>query len=179
MPRHLPPDTEPFTAREDELAALDRLTAPRQEQAPPPCVVTGTGGVGKTTLAVHWAHRARDRFPDGQLYVNLQGYGPTHAARSPAEAVRLFLDALQVPPELIPATLEAQAGLYRSLLAGRRMLILLDNALDADQVRPLLPSAPGCLALITSRAELTGLVAAEGAVRCRWGCSRPPSPASC
>ncbi|MCP2356494.1 DNA-binding SARP family transcriptional activator/tetratricopeptide (TPR) repeat protein [Nonomuraea thailandensis] len=162
VPRHLPPDTEPFTAREDELAALDRLTAPRQEQAPPPCVVTGTGGVGKTTLAVHWAHRARDRFPDGQLYVNLQGYGPTHAARSPAEAVRLFLDALQVPPELIPATLEAQAGLYRSLLAGRRMLILLDNALDADQVRPLLPSAPGCLALITSRAELTGLVAAEG-----------------
>jgi DNA-binding SARP family transcriptional activator/tetratricopeptide (TPR) repeat protein len=163
VPRHLPPDTEPFTAREDELAALDQLTAPRPEQAPPPCVVTGTGGVGKTTLAVHWAHRARDRFPDGQLYVNLQGYGPTHAARSPAEAVRLFLDALQVPPELIPATLEAQAGLYRSLLAGRRMLILLDNALDSDQVRPLLPNAPGCLALITSRAELTGLVAAEGA----------------
>ncbi|WP_052423811.1 AfsR/SARP family transcriptional regulator [Nonomuraea candida] len=167
VPRHLPPDTEPFTAREEELAALDRLTAPGPgpgpRQAPPPCVVTGTGGVGKTTLAVHWAHRVRDRFPDGQLYVNLQGYGPTHAARSPAEAVRLFLDALHVPSELIPATLEAQAGLYRSLLAGRRMLILLDNALDSDQVRPLLPSAPGCLALITSRAELTGLVAAEGA----------------
>ncbi|UBU17907.1 AfsR/SARP family transcriptional regulator [Nonomuraea gerenzanensis] len=164
VPRHLPPDTEPFTAREDELAALDRLTAPGPDRSPPPpCVVTGTGGVGKTTLAVHWAHRVRDRFPDGQLYVNLQGYGPTHAARSPAGAVRLFLDALQVPPELIPATLEAQAGLYRSLLAGRRMLILLDNAHDSDQVRPLLPSAPGCLALITSRAELTGLVAAEGA----------------
>ncbi|MFI7125834.1 AfsR/SARP family transcriptional regulator [Nonomuraea sp. NPDC050153] len=178
VPRHLPPDTELFTAREEELAALDRLTLPVAGSSPPaqamgmamargmamaPCVITGTGGVGKTTLAVHWAHRVRDRFPDGQLYVNLQGFGPTHIARPAAEAVRLFLDALQVPSQLIPATLEAQVGLYRSLLAERRMLILLDNAADADQVRPLLPNAPGCLALITSRAELTGLVAAEGA----------------
>ncbi|MCK2214888.1 tetratricopeptide repeat protein [Actinomadura sp. ATCC 31491] len=161
VPRHLPPDTELFTARDDELAALDRLTTSGTALAP--CVITGTGGVGKTTLAVHWAHRVRDRFPDGQLYVNLQGFGPTHAVRSPAEAVRLFLDALQVPPQLVPATLEAQAGLYRSLLAERRVLVVLDNALDCDQVRPLLPNAPGCLALITSRAELTGLVAAEGA----------------
>ncbi|MGV9325789.1 BTAD domain-containing putative transcriptional regulator [Streptosporangium sandarakinum] len=168
VPRHLPPDTELFTAREEELAALDRLTLPPAGSPPAahvmaPCVITGTGGVGKTTLAVHWAHRARDRFPDGQLYVNLQGFGPTDIARTPADAVRLFLDALQVPSQLIPATLEARVGLYRSLLAERRMLILLDNALDSDQVRPLLPNAPGCLALITSRAELTGLVAAEGA----------------
>ncbi|WP_433436972.1 BTAD domain-containing putative transcriptional regulator [Nonomuraea sp. CA-141351] len=168
VPRHLPRDTELFTAREEELATLDRLTLPadgssRSAHAMAPCVITGTGGVGKTTLAVHWAHRVRDRFPDGQLYVNLQGFGPTHIARPPAEAVRLFLDALQVPSQLIPATLEAQVGLYRSLLAERRMLILLDNALDCDQVRPLLPNAPGCLALVTSRAELTGLVAAEGA----------------
>lgn len=168
VPRHLPPDIELFTAREAELAALDRLMPPAAGAAPAaqvtaPCVITGAGGVGKTTLAVHWAHRARGRFPDGQLYVNLQGFGPTHIARPPAEAVRLFLDALQVPPQLIPATLEARVGLYRSLLAERRMLILLDNALDADQVRPLLPNAPGCLALVTSRAELTGLVAAEGA----------------
>ncbi len=169
VPRHLPPDTELFTAREEELAALDRLTLPAASHSSPstqvmaPCVITGTGGVGKTTLAVHWAHRARDRFPDGQLYVNLQGYGPTHVARPPAEAVRLFLDALQVPAEMVPATLEAQVGLYRSLLAERRMLILLDNALDTDQVRPLLPNAPGCLALVTSRVELIGLVAAEGA----------------
>ncbi|GAB2442928.1 hypothetical protein GCM10027187_01280 [Streptosporangium sandarakinum] len=163
-----PPDTELFTAREEELAALDRLTLPPAGSPPTahvmaPCVITGTGGVGKTTLAVHWAHRVRDRFPDGQLYVNLQGFGPTDIARTPADAVRLFLDALQVPSQLIPATLEARVGLYRSLLAERRMLILLDNALDSDQVRPLLPNAPGCLALITSRAELTGLVAAEGA----------------
>ncbi|MEU8397089.1 BTAD domain-containing putative transcriptional regulator [Nonomuraea sp. NPDC048892] len=167
VPRHLPPDTELFTAREQELAALDRLTLPAPDStathAMAPCVITGTGGVGKTTLAVHWAHRVSDRFPDGQLYVNLQGYGPTHIARPPGEAVRLFLDALRVPSELVGATLEAQVGLYRSLLAERRMLILLDNALDSDQVRPLLPNAPGCLALITSRAELTGLVAAEGA----------------
>ncbi|MEV0626731.1 AfsR/SARP family transcriptional regulator [Nonomuraea wenchangensis] len=164
VPRHLPPDTELFTAREEELAALDRLTLP-PDGSPvlAPCVITGTGGVGKTTLAVHWGHRVRDRFPDGQLYVNLHGFGPTHGLRPPAEAVRLFLDALQVPPQHIPATLEAQVGLYRSLLAERRMLILLDNALDSDQVRPLLPNTPGCLALITSRAELTGLVAAEGA----------------
>ncbi|MFJ2030856.1 BTAD domain-containing putative transcriptional regulator [Streptosporangium sp. NPDC087985] len=168
VPRHLPPDTELFTAREEELATLDRLTLPAADSsssayAMAPCVITGTGGIGKTTLAVHWAHRVRDRFPDGQLYVNLQGFGPIDIARPPAEAVRLFLDALQVPSQLIPATLEAQVGLYRSLLAERRMLILLDNALDSDQVRPLLPNAPGCLALITSRAELTGLVAAEGA----------------
>ncbi|WP_326636889.1 tetratricopeptide repeat protein [Nonomuraea fuscirosea] len=167
VPRHLPPDTELFTAREEELATLDRLTLPAPgaaaAHAMAPCVITGTGGVGKTTLAVHWAHRVSDRFPDGQLYVNLQGYGPTHIARPPGEAVRLFLDALRVPSELVGATLEAQVGLYRSLLAERRMLILLDNALDSDQVRPLLPNAPGCLALITSRAELTGLVAAEGA----------------
>ncbi|MGP3968404.1 AfsR/SARP family transcriptional regulator [Streptomyces sp. 6N223] len=176
VPRHLPPDTEPFTAREDELAALDELALPPPAATPPlpgrpplpghataPCVITGTGGVGKTSLAVHWAHRVSDRFPDGQLYVNLQGFGPTYFARSPAEAVRLFLDALQVPPQRIPTTLEARVGLYRSLLAERRMLILLDNALDSDQVRPLLPNSPGCLVLVTSRAELTGLVAVEGA----------------
>ncbi|MDT0345094.1 AfsR/SARP family transcriptional regulator [Streptomyces litchfieldiae] len=180
-PRHLPPDTEPFTAREEELTALDALAALAADPASSapayataPCVITGTGGVGKTALAVHWAHRAHERFPDGQLYVNLQGFGPTHIARPPAEAVRLFLDALEVPFERIPATLEARVGLYRSLLADRRMLILLDNAFDSDQVRPLLPNSPGCLVLVTSRAELTGLVAVEGARTLSLG---PLSPA--
>jgi tetratricopeptide (TPR) repeat protein len=165
VPRQLPPDAAPFTGREAELAALDALLADDRPApgAPPVCVISGTGGVGKTALAVHWAHRARRAFPDGQLYVNLLGFGPGDLAREPGEAVRLFLDALGVPPDRVPASVDAQVGLYRSLLADRRVLVLLDNARDAGQVRPLLPNSPGCLVLVTSRAELTGLVAAEGA----------------
>ncbi|TDC11099.1 tetratricopeptide repeat protein [Streptomyces sp. 8K308] len=168
VPRQLPPDTETFIGREAELAALDALLPPPEAAAgravgTPVGVIAGTGGVGKTALAVRWAHRSRDHFPDGQLYVNLLGFGPTQLARPPAEAVRLFLDALDVAPQRIPASVDAQVGLYRSLLADRRMLVLLDNALDSDQVRPLLPNSSGCVVLVTSRVELTGLAAAEGA----------------
>src|SRR5690348_2824289 len=120
--------------------------------------------VGKTALAVHFAHQVAGDFPDGQLYVNLRGFDPAGPPMTPGEAVRIFLDALGVRAGQLPASLDAQAGLYRSLLAGRRMLVLLDNARDAGQVRPLLPASPGCLVLVTSRNQLTSLAAAEGAM---------------
>jgi DNA-binding SARP family transcriptional activator len=164
VPAQLPAALAAFVGREDSLKQLDSLLA---GDAPPAAVVisaiAGTAGIGKTALAVRWAHSVADRFPDGQLYVNLRGFDPSGSAMSPAEAVRGFLDALEVPPQRIPASFDAQVGLYRSLLAGRRMLVLLDNARDADQVRPLLPGSPGCLVLVTSRNQLSGLVAAEGA----------------
>ena len=125
--------------------------------------VTGTAGVGKTALTVQWAHRARGQFPDGQLYVNLRGFDQSGLAVEPGQALRGFLEAFGIPPERIPATQDAQAGLYRSLLAGKRVLVVLDNARDSAQVRPLLPGSPGCLALVTSRDHLTGLVVTEGA----------------
>ena len=113
---------------------------------------------------MYWAHRVVDRFPDGQLYVNLRGFDPGGAVTTPAEAVRSFLDALDVPAQRVPEGLDAQTALYRSLLAERRMLVLLDNARDADQIRPLLPGTPGCLVLVTSRNQLTGLIAGAGAI---------------
>jgi DNA-binding SARP family transcriptional activator len=164
VPRQLPPDTDAFTGRDAAVRTLDRLLG--DGSTPGPVVVAaiaGTAGIGKTALAVHWAHRVADRFPDGQLYVNLRGFDPSGSPMAPAEAVRGFLDALQVSPQGIPASLEAQAGLYRSLLAGKRALVLLDNARDAGQVAPLLPGAPGCLVLVTSRNQLPGLVAAAAA----------------
>ncbi|MFF4189810.1 BTAD domain-containing putative transcriptional regulator [Nonomuraea sp. NPDC001831] len=161
----LPPGVYGFAGRDAELARLDGLLAGAAEQPTALVVaaVTGAPGVGKTALAVHWAHRVRDRFPDGQLYLNLRGFDQSGQPMTPVEAVRVFLDALGVPAGRVPAGIEAQSGLYRSLLAGRRMLIVLDNARDAEQVRPLLPGAPGCLVLVTSRDQLSGLVAAEGA----------------
>ncbi|OLE29366.1 MAG: hypothetical protein AUG44_04465 [Actinobacteria bacterium 13_1_20CM_3_71_11] len=159
VPAQLPPDVHGFSGRLRELDRLDALRA----NAVVISAVSGTAGVGKTALAVHWAHRIAGRYPDGQLYVNLRGFDPTGAALPPADALRLLLDALEVPARRIPAGVDARTGLYRSLLAGKRMLVLLDNARDAEQVRPLLPGAPGCLTVVTSRDELTSLVATEGA----------------
>ncbi|MGN9908343.1 tetratricopeptide repeat protein [Phytohabitans sp. LJ34] len=162
VPRQLPADLATFVGRAAELSDLDGLRGPGARVA----AIVGTAGVGKTSLAVRWAHRARAEFPDGQLYVNLRGFEPAGTAVDPADAVRGLLDALAVPAERIPTGLEERAGLYRSLLADRRMLVVLDNARDCDQVRPLLPGTGGCLALVTSRADLTGLVA-EGAAPLR------------
>jgi tetratricopeptide (TPR) repeat protein len=125
--------------------------------------VSGTAGVGKTALAVRWAHRVRDRFPDGQLYVNLRGYDPGDAAMPASEALSVLLTALDVPPPVVPTHLDAKAAFYRSALANRQMLIVLDNARDAEQVRPLLPASPGCVVVITSRSQLAGLAATDGA----------------
>jgi len=166
-PGQLPLDVRGFTGRPAELATLDAALAgapagPRT--ATTVYALSGPPGVGKTALAVHWAHRAIDRFPDGQLYVNLRGYDPGGRAIAADEAVRGFLDALGVPPERVPASLDAQSALYRSTLAGKRLLVLLDNARDAEQVRPLLPGSATALALVTSRNQLTALVAADGAV---------------
>jgi tetratricopeptide (TPR) repeat protein/transcriptional regulator with XRE-family HTH domain len=166
VPGQLPAGVAQFVGRERELRALDELL----RQADPVTAgsmvlisaIAGTAGIGKTALAVHWARRAAANFPDGQLYVNLRGFGPS-APMPPAEAVSGFLAALGVPPERWPPGFDAQAAMYRGLAAGRRLLIVLDNARDAEQVRPLLPGSPGCLALVTSRASLGGLAVSAGA----------------
>jgi tetratricopeptide (TPR) repeat protein len=154
-----------FAGRRDALMALDGwLPYGRSGHTPAAVlVITGTPGVGKSTLAVQWAHQVADRFPDGQLYANLRGYHPSGHAVTPEEAVRGFLDAFGVSPNRIPSDLDAQTALYRSLISGKRMLVLLDNARDAEQVRHLLPGSNGCVTVITSRNQLTGLVAAVAA----------------
>ncbi|GAA0564847.1 hypothetical protein GCM10010172_55390 [Paractinoplanes ferrugineus] len=165
-PAQLPSDPAGFTGRDRELGRLDALLAGPPDRAARGVIisaVSGTAGVGKTTLAIRWAHRVRDRFPDGQLYVNLRGFGPVGPPVPPGEALRGLLDGLGVTPQRIPADLEARAALYRSVLAGQRLLILLDNAGDAEQVRPLLPGVPGCVVIVTSRDRLAGLTVADGA----------------
>jgi tetratricopeptide (TPR) repeat protein/transcriptional regulator with XRE-family HTH domain len=169
VPRQLPPVIGNFTGRQAELAALARLIGVRPPPAGPPATVlitaiAGTAGVGKTALAVLWAHQIADRFPDGQLFMNLRGYDPAQPVPA-GEALAGFLRALGVPGAQIPDGADERAGLYRSRLAGRRMLVVLDNARDGEHVRPLLPGDPGCAAVITSRDTLAGLVATDGARR--------------
>jgi tetratricopeptide (TPR) repeat protein len=165
-PGLLPTAVAGFTGRGEATRTLDGLLPAegRPEPAARIALICGTAGVGKTALAVHWGHRVRDRFPDGQLYVNLRGFDPADEPLEPATALRLFFDAFGVPAARVPPGIEAQAGLLRSLLAGKRVLVVLDNAHDADQVRPLLPGAPGCQVVVTSRNQLASLVTAEGAL---------------
>jgi tetratricopeptide (TPR) repeat protein len=165
--RQLPMDVAHFTGRDAELATLDALLAQDEgsrSAAMAMVVIAGTAGVGKTALVVRWAHRVRDRFPEGQLFVNLRGYDPG-SPMAPEQALEEFLRALNVPAERIPAGLGARAALYRSLLDGRRVLLVLDNAHTAEQVRPLLPGSSTCRVVVTSRSRLSGLIAHDGAIR--------------
>jgi tetratricopeptide (TPR) repeat protein len=166
VPQQLPHALAGFVGREAEMGALGCLLD-QLGDSPGAVVIAaigGTAGAGKTALAVQWAHRVAARFPDGQLYVNLRGFDPSGSPADPAEVIRGFLDALGVPASAVPAQPDAQTDLYRSVLAGKRMLVVLDNARDEQQVRPLLPASPASLVIVTSRNQLAGLAAADGAL---------------
>ncbi len=166
VPAQVPLEAAGFAGRHAELDLLWSLLPVddgQRQRAVPVALVTGTAGIGKTTLAIRFARRVAVRFPDGQLYLNLRGFDPSGAPVEPRDALAGFFHALGVPPQRVPESLDGQVGLYRSLLAGKRVLVVLDNARTADQARPLLPASPGCMAIITSRSQLAGLVAAEGA----------------
>ncbi|MEV0397184.1 BTAD domain-containing putative transcriptional regulator [Polymorphospora rubra] len=164
-PAQLPADVAYFTGRTSQMDTLRAMLAEsRSASGPVISAITGMAGVGKTALAVHWAHRVRRQFPDGQLYVNLRGYSTASPVRE-SEALAGFLHALGVPAEQVPVDPGQAAALFRTMLDGRRMLLVLDNVATADQVRALLPGTPGCLVLVTSRDRLSGLVAVDGARR--------------
>ena len=167
-PAQLPADVAGFTGRDLELSVLQEHLEAIGDGEMVISAVAGTAGVGKTALAVHFAHRVRDRFPDGQLHVNLRGYDDQQPV-DPGDVLAAFLRALGVPGAGIPADVEERAAAYRTLLARRRMLILLDNASSVEQVSLLLPGSPSCLVLVTSRDSLPGLVARHGARRLDLG----------
>jgi tetratricopeptide (TPR) repeat protein len=172
-PAQLPAAGGLFTGRSAQLRELDELLDRRDIPTQVGiATLAGTAGIGKTALAVHWANQVRDQFPDGQLYVDLRGYAAEPPLR-PIDALARLLQTLGVPAQRIPADVEQAAALYRSLLAGMRVLVLLDNAREADQVRPLLPGSPGCFVLVTSRDRLGGLVARDGAVQLTIGVLAP------
>ncbi|MFI9570032.1 AfsR/SARP family transcriptional regulator [Microbispora rosea] len=164
-PALLPADVMGFTGRAEAVSTLDELAvmSEREATAVVVAVLSGVPGVGKTALAVHWAHRARHRFPDGQLFADLRGFDASRSAVTSEQVVRGFLTALGVPVHRVPVSPDAQIGLYRDLLADKRMLVILDNAHSAEQVRPLLPGSPGSFVLVTSRNRLSGLIAGHGA----------------
>jgi DNA-binding SARP family transcriptional activator/tetratricopeptide (TPR) repeat protein len=170
VPAQLPLDSHGFSGRREELRVLHEVLPPPGPVAAATApsvgiaVISGTAGVGKTALAIRFGRAVAGSFRGGQLFVNLRGLDPAMPPMESGEALRFFLDSFGVPPYRIPENTLARAALYRSLVDGRKMLIVLDNASSEAQVRPLLPGSPGCLVLVTSRSQMTGLVAAEGAV---------------
>jgi tetratricopeptide (TPR) repeat protein/DNA-binding XRE family transcriptional regulator len=160
-PAQLPLAVSGFTGRETELSRLDQLLA--TTEGPSIAVLSGPAGVGKTALALCWAHRVRDRFPHGQLYVHLRGFENREPAKAPIEALSQLLRALGISSDRVPDQVDEAAALYRSCLADRRVLVVLDDAASAGQVRPLLPSSRASVVLVTSRHQLTGLMATDGA----------------
>jgi tetratricopeptide (TPR) repeat protein len=175
VPRELPSAVPGFTGRTAEFQVLTGLLERSAESAPAIVIsaIGGTAGVGKTALAVQWAHTVADRFPGGQLYVNLRGYDPDRPVAA-GDALAGFLLSLGVPGQDIPPEEDQRAARYRSLLAGEKMLIVLDNAASVEQVRPLLPGSAGCAVVVTSRDALAGLVARHGATRLELGLLPPP-----
>ncbi|MGN9789279.1 ATP-binding protein [Nonomuraea sp. ZG12] len=169
-PQQLPSDVSGFVNREAELQRLETEIVPRADGSPgiSLLIIAGTAGVGKTALALRWAHTMRRTFAEGSLYINLRGYDPGLPV-TPQNALERFLSALGVPRESIPAELDDRAALYRSLLAGRRMLIVLDNAMSAGQVRPLIPGTRESLVIVTSRSRLSSLMVRDGALRITLG----------
>lgn len=165
FPAQLPADLQAFAGRESELSFLSEIheAAAQSPCSVAICVIGGMPGVGKSAVAVHWAHRVADRFADGQLFLDLRGFDAGGRPTAPSEALRLLLTSLGTPQDSIPDSLDARAAMYRSILSGKRVLVVLDNARDTEQVRPLLPGSPGCLVLATSRDPLSGLAVAPGA----------------
>ncbi|WP_327011287.1 AfsR/SARP family transcriptional regulator [Dactylosporangium sp. NBC_01737] len=179
VPRELPAAVHAFTGRSTELAGLAAVLEPRPDPATLPiAVLCGSGGVGKTSLAVQWAHQVADLFPDGQLFVDLRGAHHDEPL-APEAALGAMLGSLGVAAADLPADLPGRTARFRSLTAGRRLLIVLDNALSAAQVRPLLPGAATCAVLVTSRDALAGLVARDGAQRIRLDVLPPPTRSRC
>jgi tetratricopeptide (TPR) repeat protein/transcriptional regulator with XRE-family HTH domain len=168
VPRQLPGPVRGFAGRTNELAVLAGLTDRAGVSEPAPALISaivGMAGVGKTALAVRWAHQATAQFPGGQLYADLRGYDPAGLPVPAGDVLAGFLRALGVAGQDMPDALEERSSAYRSLLADERILVVLDNARDVAQVRPLLPGSPGCVTLVTSRDALSGLVAGDGALR--------------
>ena len=163
VPAQLPAGVPEFTGRETELRRLDALLNHRDDTAVV-STIDGMAGIGKTALVVHWAHRVRHRFPDGQLFADLRGYAPVNP-EPPGEVVLRLLHGLGVPADRVPDDLDAASALLRTRLDGRRVLVVLDNARDPGQVRPLLPGGSACVVLVTSRSRLRGLAVRDGAQR--------------